>query len=150
MFRHHPFLSLATLGYLGFVGWVTLGPQPISDHGDSAVHRLLHLFARSDATRWIDYNRLEFAANVGMFVPVGMFLLLLFGSRRWFLAILAGALLTGAIEFTQLFLPDRVSDLRDIVANSVGAAIGVALTLVLTRGTARRIRREQRSLIRGP
>jgi len=147
MFRRHPFLSLATFAYLGFVGWVTLGPQPINDHGNSVLHWFLHLFARYDATNWIDYNRLEFLANVGMFVPIGMFFLLLFGRRLFLVATLAGVALTCAIEFTQLFLPDRVSDLRDIVANSVGALVGVVLTLVLTWGTARRIRRESRALV---
>ena len=147
MFRRHPFLSLATFVYLGFVAWITLGPQPIGDHGDSIIFRFLHFFSHYDATRWVSYDRLEFLANVGMFVPIGMFLLLLFGRRMWFVGILAGVALTCAIEYTQLFLPDRVSDVSDIVANSVGTVVGVVITLVLTWSKARSLRRERRELV---
>ena len=41
--------------------------------------------------------------------------------------------LTCAIEFTQLFLPGRFSDVRDILANSLGALLGVIVGLMLRR-----------------
>ncbi|MBC7724991.1 MAG: VanZ family protein [Burkholderiaceae bacterium] len=145
MFRRHPLLALSTFAYLGFVAWVTLGPQPLDDRGNTLLFRALRFFSRHDTTSWLTYNRVEFLANVGMFVPVGMFFLLLFGRRMWVVAIIAGGALTCAIEFTQMFLPDRVSDVRDIVANSTGALVGVILTLVLTWGKARRLRRERRA-----
>lgn len=144
MFRRHPFLSLTTFFYLAFVAWVTLGPQPIDDRGNSLLWRALRFFSRHDLTDWITYTRVEFLANVGMFIPVGMFFLLLFGRRMWFVAVLAGVAMTFTIEFVQMFLPDRVSDVRDIVANSAGTLVGVLFTLVVTAGKARRLRRAAR------
>ena len=144
MFHRHPFLSLTTFAYLGFVAWITLGPQPLDDRGNTLLWRALRFFSRHDLTDWITYNRLEFLANVGMFIPVGMFFLLLFGRRMWFLAVLAGVAMTVAIEFVQMFLPDRVSDVSDIIANSAGTLIGVLFTLVVTAGKARRLRRDAR------
>lgn len=141
MFRRHPILSLATFAYLGVVAWITLGPQPF-DSGEGLLFEALGFFARHDATSWITYQRVEFWANVAMFVPVGMFFLLLFGRRWWFFSVFAGVALTCTIEFVQLFLPDRVSDVSDIIANSSGTAIGVLLALGLTASKARRIRRE--------
>ena len=41
--------------------------------------------------------------------------------------------LTCAIEVTQLFLPGRFADLRDILANSLGTLLGVIVGLLLTR-----------------
>lgn len=144
MFRQHPFLSLATFAYLGLVAWVTLGPQPIDD-GDVWLWRLLRFFGRHDATSWLTYQRIEFLGNVLMFVPVGMFFLLLFGRRLWFVSVFAGVALTCVIEFVQRFMPDRVSDLSDIIANSVGTLVGVLIALILTAARARRMRNYERA-----
>nr|WP_277870385.1 MULTISPECIES: VanZ family protein [Cryobacterium] len=117
---------------MAFVGWVTLGPQPLDSSNNGLLLRALGFFARHDSTDWITYGRVEFAANIAMFIPVGVFLLLLFGRRLWWLAIALGLLLTGSIEFTQQFLPTRFPDVRDLVANGSGAALGVLIALVQT------------------
>jgi glycopeptide antibiotics resistance protein len=82
-----------------------------------------------ETTRWV-----EPALNVVLFVPLG--LLLCWGLQRvrrllvWGLCVL-GSL---AIEATQyLFLPGRDGSVRDVVTNSTGAAIGVALHWWVTR-----------------
>ena len=144
MFRHHPVLSVVTLLYLGVVGFITLGPQPLDEGTDSLVWRLLGLFSRFESLVWITYSVLEFLANVAMFVPVGLFFVLLLGRRRWWLAIVLGIVLTCGIEFAQMFLPGRVSDPRDVVANSVGAFIGVVIALVVTWPAAIRRARQRR------
>jgi glycopeptide antibiotics resistance protein len=144
MFRHHPILTVVTFVYLGVVGWITLGPQPLDDHADSLVWRLLGFFSRYASTDWITYSFLEFWSNVLMFIPVGLFFLLLLGRRRWWLAIGLGVLLTLGIEFVQQYLPDRVSDPRDILANSLGALVGVVAALLVTWPAAVRRARERR------
>lgn len=142
MFARHPVLSLVTVVYLAIVGWITLGPQPFDDGSDSLIWRALAVLGRYPATEWVTYAQLEFTGNVLMFLPIGLFFLLLLGRRYWWLAIIFGAGLTIAIETAQRFLPDRVSDFRDIVANSTGALVGVLIALALTAGKARSIRRE--------
>lgn len=144
MFRLHPILTVVTLVYLAIVGWITLGPQPLDDGADSLVWMLLAFFSRHASTEWVTYSLLEFWANVAMFVPVGLFFLLLLGRRSWWLAIALGVLLTCGIEFVQQWLPDRVSDPRDIVANSVGALVGVVGALIVTWPAAVRRARERR------
>ncbi|WP_090710908.1 VanZ family protein [Mycetocola miduiensis] len=143
MLHRHPVLGLFTLAYLAFVGWVTLGPQPFDDDPNGMVFRLLAFFDRHAATSWITYNGLEFTANIGMFLPIGLFLVLLFGRRLWWFAMLLGFGITVAIETAQLFLPTRVSDPRDIVANTCGAVIGVLVGLILTARKARALRLAQ-------
>ena len=140
MFRRHPIVSLATFAYLGFVAWATLGPQPLDAGNSSLLWRALEVFSRYESTDWITYQRVEFTANIGMFVPIGMFFLLLFGRRMWPLAIIAGVALTCAIEFVQRYLPDRVSDVSDLIANSLGTLVGVIFVLIVTNGKARRLR----------
>ena len=104
--------------------------------------------SRSEACSW-DYGGPSGAAfevlgfdqrtlNVLLFVPAGLFLVLAVG--RWWsglvlapvgLAALAAYSLT--IEFTQLQLArlDRACDVTDMVDNILGAAIGVAIGVVL-------------------
>jgi glycopeptide antibiotics resistance protein len=130
--RRHPVLVPVTLAYLAVVGWVTLGPQPLDARGMGILRQILRLFARNDLTSWVTYDLVESSANVAMFVPIGLLFLLLLGSRYWWLAFLIGVALTCAIEFTQLFLPGRYSDPRDILMNSLGALVGVAFGLLLS------------------
>ena len=144
--HRHPFLSLLTLLYLGFVGLVTLTPAEDQPDYATLAGRLLARLQRypdlDPLTSRLSIERIEFLANVGLFVPLGMFLLLLVGTRHWFAALAAGIVLTSMIEAVQREIPGRVSDPRDVAANSIGMFVGVALTVVLTLPAALRRRRE--------
>lgn len=143
MFRRHPLLGLATVVYLAVVGWITLGPQPINTGNGYWLWRALRFFSSHETTRWLTYDRVEFLANVAMFVPIGVFFVLLFGRRLWFVSVISGVMLTVAIEVAQQFIPGRVSDVRDLVANSLGTVVGVLAALVLTQAKARRLRTQR-------
>jgi glycopeptide antibiotics resistance protein len=141
MFHRHPFLSLVTGAYVVLVGWVTLTPASGAPSWEPRAQTVLDRFHAHHLLLWMNVNRLEFLANVGMFVPIGLFLLLLFGTRLWWVAIAAGFALTSAIELAQRSIPGRVSDPRDVVANTGGAVIGVLIGLVLTFPSSMRRRR---------
>ena len=70
-------------------------------------------------------SRLEFTANIIMFLPVG-------ATAWWWTASVANSTLIGFcatafIEIMQSFaVPGRFSDIRDIIANTLGALIGAA------------------------
>ncbi|MFT4081091.1 MAG: VanZ family protein [Nocardioides sp.] len=151
MLHRHPFLSLLSGGYLIFVGWLTLTPQPIGPSQEDLIERAIEGLHRRGLAMSLDYDRLEFLANIGLFVPIGVFLLLLFGSRLWWLALIGCVAMTCGIEYAQEYIPGRVSDSRDLVANSLGGLIGVVLALILTlpatlRRRERRRREQQRRL----
>lgn len=128
MFRRHPYLSVATFGYLAIVAWLTLSPQA-PDQRDGPLWRFALFLDRFSATQWLTFNDLEFVANIALFVPLGLFFVLLVGKRQWWLAIGLAVGLTAGIEWVQQFIPSRVSDPRDILSNSLGATIGVVITL---------------------
>lgn len=145
MLHRHPLLSLATLAYLGFVGWLTLTPASTAPTSSDLVMRVLDRLQRYDDLAWLTYDRAEFLANVAMFVPVGLFLLLLVGTRFWWVAAALAFALTSAIETAQRSIPGRVPDERDLLANGSGALIGIAIGVVLTLPATLRRARARRS-----
>ncbi len=61
--------------------------------------------------------------NIGMFAPVGFCLPLLWRKRKWYHAVLTGATFSLSIEVIQVFV-GRVSDVDDLILNTVGALLG--------------------------
>ena len=149
MLHRHPFLSLVTLLYLGFVALVTLTPGNEQPDYAGLAGRVLARLERypelEPVTSRLSVDRVEFLANIGLFVPLGMFVLLLVGTRLWLVAFTVGIVLTSMIESVQREIPGRVSDPRDVAANSIGMFVGIALAIVLTLpGTLRRRRERMR------
>ena len=138
-------LSLLTGGYLAFVAWLTLTPQADAAARISIIYRVLDALHRRGYLLSIDDTQVEFLANIALFVPVGMFLLLLFGARLWWVALTASFAMTTFIETAQRSIPGRVPDERDLVANGLGAVIGVLVALVLALPATLRRRRQRRA-----
>lgn len=116
---------------------MTLWPDP-GDPGDgwpSATLAWLHALGLPHA---VDMVAVEAAANVAMFVPLGA-LLALATRLRPGAAVAVGAAFSVLIELTQLtLLPHRFATVQDVVMNSLGALLGVALAVALQarRGTS--------------
>ncbi len=70
--------------------------------------------------------------NIGGFVPVGFLLCAFFALTRprrnaFLYAVLAGGMLSFAIEVMQAYIPQRVSGVTDIITNTLGSALGAWL-----------------------
>jgi VanZ family protein len=142
--HRHPVLSLLTGGYLAFVAWVTLTPQAYAAERIAIIYRVLDALHQRGYLLSINDEQLEFLANIALFVPVGGFLLLLLGPRLWGVALAVSFAMTAFIEVAQRTIPGRVPDEQDVLANGLGAFIGVGVTLVLMLPAAwRRSRRRQ-------
>ena len=136
MLHRHPFLGLLTLLYAGFVGLVTLTPGSDTPDYYGFATRVLARLQRypelDPLTYRLSVERIEFLANIGLFVPLGMFVLLLVGTRLWWVALAGGIVVTSMIEAVQKEIPGRVSDPRDVAANTIGMFLGIFLAIVLT------------------
>jgi VanZ family protein len=83
---------------------------------------------------WATHRRLEFSANIALFVPFGLLLTPLL--RSWLLTLILGVGASMAIEVVQdLALPGRTASALDVAANSLGTAVGVLLALLIVRAT---------------
>jgi len=74
----------------------------------------------------------EIAANVLLFVPLGVLVARILGVRLWWGGVVAGFLLSVLIELCQsAFLPARFPSIADVAANTLGATLGAVLALLL-------------------
>ncbi|GAA1525386.1 glycopeptide antibiotics resistance protein [Agromyces terreus] len=129
-------LRFAAVLYAAGVLWLTIGPAPWSTDGHEVAGGILSPAAWTSPITWSTGYFAEIAFNVMLFIPVGVLAALLLHRRRWPLALFAGFAFTAGIELVQLVLPDRVSDPRDLVLNTIGSTVGVGLVMA-ARGVRR-------------
>lgn len=123
--------ALALL-YTAFLLVSTLGPIRQRLVGSEASGGVLSLDTWLAESTWTSGRMYEFVANVVVFVPWGLLVVLALGARWWWVGASAGLLLTLAIEIIQIPLP-RISDPRDLVANGLGTLIGVGIAVAISR-----------------
>lgn len=100
---------------------VALWPVPV----DSGSRVFLKAVTR--AVPWLTYPRIEFGANILLFVPLGLLLALLLGRSRHLVLPIA-ITITVTIESLQaVLLTRRTASLLDVVANTAGACVGLLI-----------------------
>jgi glycopeptide antibiotics resistance protein len=140
--RRHPVICLLTVAYLVALAILTLTPSASGKRIFSLLGRLVAGLQGYERMDWISYGTAEFVANILVFLPLGVLLVLLVGRRRWFAVVVAGLLASCWIELAQsIWLGDRAGDPRDIASNAIGTVLGVAAALIATRSAAHRDRR---------
>lgn len=88
------------------------------------------------------FDFIEFGANIVLFIPLGILLPLSIGSntrRVYMWTVGVGLVSTLLIEVTQLGIPGRVTDVRDLVANTLGAFLGVLIVIAWRKALRRRL-----------
>ncbi|ALX65536.1 hypothetical protein AB663_000038 [Microbacterium sp. XT11] len=117
---------LLGLALLGLAPWRVEDALP--DFVDGVVSAAQLLGGAS-----MDFARVEFLANLLMFVPIGALAFVLLPRRAWLLSLAIGPALSFAIESTQrLALPHREATVGDLLANSAGATAGVGIAILCT------------------
>ncbi|MGO4384961.1 VanZ family protein [Specibacter sp. RAF43] len=138
---HRVAVLMAVLYFVALAA-IVFWPSPVDRPIDGALMHVLSWLHGHGLPQWfIGYRKVEFAANIILFIPFGAILALrLPRGRRWG-AVAAAAVLSGAIELAQAWLlPERVPAWSDIIANTSGAllgALGVALVRALLPQPAR-------------
>ncbi|GAA0491635.1 hypothetical protein GCM10009532_13650 [Microbacterium aurantiacum] len=116
--------ALVLLAYVAALAAIAFWPTPV-DRGAAPLVRTI--------TRLIPvltYDRIEFAANIALFVPFGVLVGLLL--RQTWLVLPLAFLTTLMIETAQALLLDRrTPSIMDIIANTAGACIGVLVVVFI-------------------
>ncbi|MEV7931395.1 VanZ family protein [Curtobacterium sp. NPDC089185] len=127
MFRKLLLLAV-TVGYAWVIWRMTLTPQVFTHAQGELVQHAIAWLQRLPHGTWFSYDRVEFLANIGMFVPVGMLAALWLPRRWWLLGAVVAVGLSVGIEVAQaLYLPYRVADPRDVLSNGLGGMLGATL-----------------------
>ena len=125
-------LTGALLAYGVVLVIVLLNPSPAA--GSELVARFVSLGTRLDLpAALIEGARVEFMLNVVAFMPLSLLGSLLrphVTLSAWTAAGFAGSLL---VEMIQTLLPDRSATHSDIVANTLGAALGAMVAWIVLR-----------------
>lgn len=130
--RPHRVALWALLAYLGLLAAVAFWPQPVDRPVAGLLHSALRWLHRNGAPGWVDYGAVESAANVLLFIPLGLLVSRLAGPGFWWLGTAAGLLTSCAIEAGQfLFLPARYPTAADVLANTLGAVLGTLLAAIV-------------------
>lgn len=135
-------LWLASVGLMTVVAVVvlaTLSPTPLDRGYESAIDQLLDTLHMFGVPEWFGYHRLEFSANIAIFVPLGFLIALALPRPGRWLFVLIVPVASASLELTQsLFLAERLASVLDIVANTTGGYIGGILAIMLRAVVARR------------
>lgn len=102
---------------------IAFWPTPVDRPASGTITQAIRWLHAHGMPRYIGYNKIEFAANIALFMPFG-YIASIWG-RKWWHPMLAGFATSFLIELGQeILLPERVSSLLDVVANAMGAALG--------------------------
>lgn len=118
--------------YAAFVLLVTMWPTPQDLEFDSISSRVLRALHNVGVPEWFGYDKLEFTANIAMFVPLGFLLGLALARKAWWVAIFLLPAFSGGIELMQgIALEERVSTILDVAANTLGGYLGLLLAMII-------------------
>ena len=119
-------VELAIYGTL--IAAIGFYPTPVDREATPLIRRVLAALHRHGVPDWFNYHFVEFTANIALFVPFGVLAVFATGRRRVWLAVLAGAGASVVIEVVQwLLLPERFPSGLDVLANTIGTVVGVAI-----------------------
>ena len=122
------------LAYAVIIAAIALWLVPV----DSGAGPLLRAITRHFPV--LTYERIEWAANVVLFVPLGFLLTRILSDARWLVLPIA-LVTTVAIEAIQaVALPQRTSSALDVLANVTGACIGMIIAALVWRGRSHHVR----------
>lgn len=131
-----PLALLALLSYLIVLVGTTLWPKPVDGEGLLAkiTSEVLIFTSKVSWLDWIQYNELEAIANVFLYIPLGIFLVVFAPkARTWTLALIPVLVSLVAEGSQRLFLPDRYATINDVLYNVLGGLIGILISKSIAR-----------------
>lgn len=118
--------------YLVLLGAAVFWPSPIDRPAAAFLQDAARRLQELGLPLWFDYARLEWSANVALFIPFGLLVGLMLPRRYVWAACLCGIAASFGIETAQsVLLPLRYATVNDVLANSLGTGIGVCLAYLL-------------------
>lgn len=123
---------------LALIVWL---PATAASKVTGIVYRLAQFVsARVDVSLTTTYTLFEFLANIALFAPLGLLLVAAFPRNSAWVVLLLGYATSATIELVQTMLPSRYPTLSDVIANTLGTAIGCLIARMFVRRHPPRVR----------
>jgi len=127
---------IALGSYLTVLVATSLWPKPVDGQGLLAsITSEILIFTRGISwLHWIQYNQLETLANILLYVPLGVFLVVFWLKAKLWLICLVPLVVSFLAEgWQRLFLPDRYATANDVLFNSLGGLLGILIATSIRR-----------------
>ena len=136
-------LKIALLvSYLAVLISASLWPTPVDGGGFIwyLTSEVLKFAQQVSWLHWLQYSQLEALANMLLYLPLGVFLVLFIRKAPTWLLVISPAIVSMVAEGIQrFFLPARYPTLDDVINNSIGGAIGVLIAVGIRQWRRRRL-----------
>ncbi|WP_411730550.1 VanZ family protein [Paeniglutamicibacter sp.] len=127
---HVRFAAILAVAYLLALVLIAFWPTPVDRPVSGSLTGLIGWLHAHGMPSFIGYNKIEFGANILLFMPFGY--IVAAWTRKWWHPLAAGLAASFLIELGQeLLLPNRFGSFLDVVANTAGAALGAVIFAVL-------------------
>ncbi|MCO7124288.1 VanZ family protein [Sporolactobacillus shoreicorticis] len=118
-----------------FVLYLTLIPHDVIHTGNVAEPPARHftinlnplMIFKNFQSDSLFYFIVDDLGNMMLFLPFGFFLTMKYPHFHWAHTLFIGALFSATIEWIQLFMPNRMTDIDDVILNTTGAVLGYML-----------------------
>ncbi|MFS8601186.1 VanZ family protein [Priestia megaterium] len=124
------------VGSILFIIYLTTLPEPGLGIGVTGGSNFIPFYTMGDLLFHSSFREfvINNIGNIILFMPFGFFLPLVFNNLgSWKKVCLVGMLLSMTIECIQLFLPNRWTDIDDVILNTIGTGIGYCLFKLISR-----------------
>jgi VanZ family protein len=133
-------IRILLAAYIALIGVIVFWPTPVDRPVAGRIRTAVGVVQEAGATS-VSYNTVEITANVLMFVPLGVLLVLAVPRLPWWWAPIAAGLFSCTIEFVQFaFVAQRNATGVDALANTSGAVIGALVIYLVQMWSIRRSR----------
>lgn len=118
--------------YLVALALIVFWPTPVDKPVAGSLHRIISWLHLHGIPNFIGYAQSEFTSNILLFVPMGV--IAAARTKNAWLGLGIGFLASCIIEVSQaLFLVARFSSALDVLANTLGAAVGAVIYFLVHR-----------------
>lgn len=141
----NPLLRICFLAYCGLMLWLLFGRSRYAVTEDywqqvqmnmnltpfHTVKLYLYLLKNTTSEYLLQHAFINLLGNVGMFIPLGIFLPAVFPRLgRFWKCLLCTAVIICTVELAQLFTLLGSCDIDDLILNLIGAAVGYGVYLM--------------------
>lgn len=131
----HTLFIAGLVFYLGFIMWNILfkyvAPWELAD-ADRFCSRTLNLIPFNDIIEG-NYNRMDVWGNIILFMPLGIYLAIIFKEMKPAKIIGIGLAASFTFEALQYLLGIGASDITDLITNTLGTAVGLMICILIRK-----------------